>query len=315
MYERNPKDVSTCPPPDTATGMDALREFGYTNDDKLPVTKNRALELLNQGCSVFLLYEGNSSDIAIEPIDIQAHEGMFGIDPDEWKRICKGSQSAQIVEEDLVEDKFFSSKEDCYAIYRLCDCDFTKSSRFQSSSALQKDGIAVDRINFYPIYTDRLNNTAEPIMLAEAVYDRLNMGLPMDFHGYTPSVGDIIAIKCFGTVSYFYVEPIGFTELSHFTEPENYLQNAEMAMEDDFNMIDGIVNNGKKPDIIDLTRRIQNGQSVSVEELAEAARQKREGLQEEPPKQSLLAKLREFQELEKINTVPAKAAERGREQK
>ena len=31
MYERNPKDVSTCPPPDTATGMDALREFGYTN--------------------------------------------------------------------------------------------------------------------------------------------------------------------------------------------------------------------------------------------------------------------------------------------
>ena len=150
-------------------------------------------------------------------------------------------------------------------------------------------------------------------MLAEAVYDRLNMGLPMDFHGYTPSVGDIIAIKCFGTVSYFYVEPIGFTELSHFTEPENYLQNAEMAMEDDFNMIDGIVNNGKKPDIIDLTRRIQNGQSVSVEELAEAARQKREGPQEEPPKQSLLAKLREFQELEKINAVPAKAAERGRE--
>ena len=274
MYERNPQDVSTCPPPDTATGMDALREFGYTNDDKLPVTKNRALELLNQGCSVFLLYEGISSDIAIEPIDIQAHEGMFGIDPDEWKRICKGSQSAQIVEEDLIEDKFFSSKEDCYAIYRLCDCDFTKSSRFQSSSALQKDGIAIDGSNFYPIYTDRLNNTAEPIMLAEAVYDRLNMGLPMDFHGYTPSVGDIIAIKCFGAISYFYVEPIGFTELPHFTEPENYLQNAEMAMEDDFNMIDGIVNNGKKPDIIDLTRRIQNGQSVSVEELAEAARQK-----------------------------------------
>jgi len=29
-------------------------------------------------------------------------------------------------------------------------------------------------------------------------------------------------------------------------EPENYLKNAEMAMEDDFGMIDGIINNGKK---------------------------------------------------------------------
>lgn len=28
-------------------------------------------------------------------------------------------------------------------------------------------------------------------------------------------------------------------------KPENYLKNAEMAMEDDYGMIDGIINNGK----------------------------------------------------------------------
>lgn len=28
-------------------------------------------------------------------------------------------------------------------------------------------------------------------------------------------------------------------------KPENYLKNAEMAMEDDYGMIDGVINNGK----------------------------------------------------------------------
>jgi hypothetical protein len=31
-----------------------------------------------------------------------------------------------------------------------------------------------------------------------------------------------------------------------FFTQENYLKNAEMAMEDDYGMIDGIINNGKK---------------------------------------------------------------------
>ena len=32
-----------------------------------------------------------------------------------------------------------------------------------------------------------------------------------------------------------------------FMKSENYLKNAEMAMEDDYGMIDGIINNGKAP--------------------------------------------------------------------
>ena len=36
-------------------------------------------------------------------------------------------------------------------------------------------------------------------------------------------------------------------ELPGFMKPENYLKNAEMAMEDDYGMIDGVINNGKSP--------------------------------------------------------------------
>ena len=40
--------------------------------------------------------------------------------------------------------------------------------------------------------------------------------------------------------------------------PENYLENAEMLLEDDYNMIDGIINNGSKEDLEKLKTDIQN---------------------------------------------------------
>lgn len=313
MDTGNTAEAVKCPPPDPATSMEALEAFGFTNGNRLPLTKSRALELLTQGCTIYLLYEGNTDEIAMDPQDIQEHDGMFGIDPEEWERICKRADPAYGMEDDSVEKEFLEAEGDRYAIYRLCDCDLTKEFRFQGSETLRENGIAVDRSNFYPVYTARLPGTGEPMMLAELVFDRLNMGLPLDFHGYSPSVGDIIAIKSHGAVSFFYVEQIGFSELPHFLEPENYLKNAEMAEEDDLGMIDGIINNGKKPDIADLERRVQEGKAISVEELAEAAKQARDNAQDEPPRQSLLDKLHHYQEEQKTPTAAPKLAERNQE--
>ncbi|MBR3126381.1 MAG: DUF4316 domain-containing protein, partial [Mogibacterium sp.] len=63
---------------------------------------------------------------------------------------------------------------------------------------------------------------------------------PEDFRGHSLSVSDIVAIRQNGIVSCHYVDSIGFKELPDFLKPENYLKNAEMAMEDDYGMIDGI---------------------------------------------------------------------------
>ena len=50
-------------------------------------------------------------------------------------------------------------------------------------------------------------------------------------------------------VSCHYVDSIGFAELPDFIRRENYLKNAEMMLEDDYGMLDGIVNNGPKQEL------------------------------------------------------------------
>lgn len=52
---------------------------------------------------------------------------------------------------------------------------------------------------------------------------------------------------------------MGFQELPAFQKPENYLKAAEMSMEDDYGMIDGIINNGPKQPRRTLTTRFWIG--------------------------------------------------------
>ncbi len=80
----------------------------------------------------------------------------------------------------------------------------------------------------------------------EALYVQFNAAHPEDFRGHSLSVSDIVALKVGGVVSCHYVDSIGFKELENFALQENYLKNAEMAVEDDYNSIDGIINNGRK---------------------------------------------------------------------
>lgn len=80
----------------------------------------------------------------------------------------------------------------------------------------------------------------------EELYEKFNLFRPADFRGHSLSVSDIVALNRGGAVSFHYVDSIGFQELSGFWKPENYWKNAEMTMEDDYSMLDGIVNNGRR---------------------------------------------------------------------
>lgn len=77
----------------------------------------------------------------------------------------------------------------------------------------------------------------------------------------------------------------------------NYLKTAEMSVEDDYNMIDGIVNNGDNKTVAELEADVKDGKSISLLDLADAIeRESKETKQSKPAKAaeekpSLLAKL------------------------
>ena len=88
-------------------------------------------------------------------------------------------------------------------------------------------------------------------MLLESIYSRFNIDRPEDFKGHSLSVSDIVAIRQAGVVSCYYCDSIGFQKLDMVLEPQNYLKAAEMSMEDDYSMLDGVINNGKAPQLED----------------------------------------------------------------
>ena len=118
------------------------------------------------------------------------------------------------------------------------------------------------------VYAGNLDRGGDTQDRLDELYETFNIRRPEDFRGHSLSVSDIVALKQNGVVSCHYVEPQGFRELPGFLKPENYLKNAEMAMEDDYGMIDGVINNGPKQTVAELEEQAKSGKPVSLMELA-----------------------------------------------
>ena len=69
------------------------------------------------------------------------------------------------------------------------------------------------------------------------------------------SVSDVVGLKINGKITTHYVDSIGFQKLDNFIPVDNPLKNAEMVMEDDYGMLDGIINNRKNPALKEAEKR------------------------------------------------------------
>ena len=229
-----PTDV----PPDPAISAEARNAFGYTDDAMLPLTKERAMELFERDVPVYLLYSDNTEAMAFEQTEILNHDGIFGIDRVDWDAV---KEQFPVVTENKWQKAFLDNPADSYCIYQLKRNDETAELLFMSSNYLREHGLAVSYENYDAVYYGQLSGTET----LDALYMKFNIERPQDFTGHSLSVSDIVALRQNGVVSCHYVDSIGFADVPSFI-PENYLKNAEMAMEDDYGMIDGVINNGPK---------------------------------------------------------------------
>lgn len=145
------------------------------------------------------------------------------------------------------ENRFFNSSDDAFAIYQLKGGEETRALRFEPLERALASGQTVDRTNYALVYTAPLPKETDAAQdaLLESLYNRFNAHHPKDFAGRSLSVSDVIVLRQRGQVSCHYIDPLDFKELPGFLNLESPLKNAEMAMEDDYGMIDGIINNGK----------------------------------------------------------------------
>ncbi len=149
---------------------------------------------------------------------------------------------------------FLESTNDAYAILQLKRIDETTDMRFMNYRYLEKHDMQPTIDHYDVVYHGSLEQSSAPASQLEDLYMKFNIDHPADFRGHSMSVSDIVALKIAGEVSCHYVDSIGFKELSGFIDPVNHLRNAEMSMEDDYGMIDGIINNGKAAQLEDANK-------------------------------------------------------------
>ena len=268
-----PELEQAVPMPAPTLTVDDMRSYGYLDSDMLPLSKDRAVELLEHDITVYMLHPGNTEEMVFEAEDIIKHDGMFGVTRPDWDAV-KG----HIPPRD-VEQRFLNSPTDSMAIYQLRR-DAPVELRFANLGSL---AAPPDPANYEAVYTREVYPDDDTGRILENFYYIFNDERPGDFVGHSLSVSDIVALKQDGKVSYHYCDSMGFQELPAFQKPENYLKAAEMSMEDDYGMIDGIINNGpKQPTVADLEAQVKAGMSISLMDLAEAAhREKKKSVLEQ----------------------------------
>ena len=323
------------PLPDPDMSLADRNAYGYLDNEMLPLSQARAVELFEQDLTIYLLYKDNTEAMAFDREDIDNHNGIFGMERADWIALqgfeeIKGDGK---LSPEIWEQLFMESSYDTYAIYQLKDGDETRDYRFEGLKRLQKSGLSVEHEHYELVYTAPLTDFNENKAAAlEHLYEQFNLNHPADFKGHSLSVSDIVALKVGDTVSSHYVDSIGFAELPQFLEPtplspddlltgemidtprgsfsltsmtreqmsaagygfhhasddgayhimgngtrafairneDNPLRTAELSTEQNYNQIDGVLNN--QPTVAELEKDAKSGKSISLMDLLDATR-------------------------------------------
>jgi hypothetical protein len=296
------------PMPDPVLTQDDLEKCGCLDSDLLPLSKERAYELMERDLTVYIIQEGENPVMAFDTADLDAHDGIFALPREEWEESPEFDKLVKdrMDHQEEREQAFLSHKGDCFAIYQVKHTDELRDIRYEGLEWLQSIGRTVQRDNYELVYTAPLLPSDLKGDTTEQLFYRFNNEHPADYGHPFMSVSDIVAIKRDGKVSCHYCDSFGFEQIPGFLPDNNPLKNAEMAVEDDYGMIDGIINNGaKEPTVAQLEQQARSGQPISLMDLAAAAHR-----EDQDKKKSVMEQLKSQPKAEHKKTAPKKSAER-----
>ena len=169
-------------------------------------------------------------------------------------------------EQTLAQRSADQPERDTFSIYQVPAGPEGRDFRYRPYEELQAAGLAVDRKNYALVYTAPLDKktTLEDIYRTFNADDR-----PAGFRGHSLSVSDVVVVNRGGKEEAHYCDSIGFTPVPEFMR-ESPIKTAEMSTEQNYNMIDGTLNNA--PSMGELAARAKAGEQISLFDVAEAAK-------------------------------------------
>ena len=181
-------------------------------------------------------------------------------------------------------------EQDTFTIYQLKREDATRDYRFEPYDRLQAAGLAVDPAHYELVYSGFMT----PGMTLDAIYTRFNLDHPQDFKGHSLSVSDVVVVQQGGKSTAHYVDSFGYRQVPEFLQPENYLKNVEMSTEQNYNMIDGMMNN--MPTVSELEVKAKAGEVISLTGLPTAIQAEKGQSRGREEKPSIRAQLKQCKE-------------------
>ena len=271
------------PLPDPAFPADELEQnYGYAGGDLLPLSRERAVELLEQDLTVYMVEAGENPAMVFDRDDLMEQpEGMmFAVTREEWEESQDFRQAVldRMQHQPEREKAFLDHAADCFAIYQVRDDDALRDIRFESLDWLKSKGRAVERDNYDLVYTAPLSTFASADAALDQLWYQFNNDHPADFQHPSLSVSDIIVLKRDGVVSCHYCDSFGFEQLTDFIS--------------------------QKPTVAELEAQVKAGQTISLTDLADAVHREK--------KKSVVAQLKNQPAQERKKTAPKKSAEKER---
>ena len=259
--------------------VDGMIEVIYPFEDNVGLIMNEEGKLeglpLNRG-----LYdrEGNLYDIIAGTFVVTGlwDDGFASLTPEQISKYTEMYQQPQMfvrTNGSITAVPMEKKKEiGTFELYQLKDSPELISMRFAPYKRLAKHGRPVSRSNYDKVYSGKLF-AGETL---DSIYERFNLHHPADFRGHSLSVSDVIVLHTNNQDQAFYVDSFGFKQVSEFFA-DNPLKKVEELIEDDYGMIDGILNNGDR-------RKDEEEKKTSVMERLQEKKKEAKAAEETRPK-------------------------------
>lgn len=290
--------------PDPAIGLSERDLYGYTDPAMLPLLTERAQELFDADHTIYMLYPDNTEAMVFEREEIAGHDGIFGMEAEEWQasREFEQLKNTALNSEVSREAELLYGNGDRFGIYQLKGDDTLRYHRWSHFDELQKYGLTVDRANYELAYTAPLT---EGMTLGDIV-EIFNIDHPTDFHGHSLSTSDIVVFKKDGEIKSLYDDGGPFVELPAFlgneTQPVLDPVMELAACLDEF--AENFDTYGYRDDVEDreenirsIARDIENGDLSGIKEMLQYA------LEEETEVREAAALLERLSAYEKPETT------------